>query len=329
MPGLGPPKHLWSIYQKMKRTGRDLEQIYDASRFRVITESVRDCYEALGVVHSSWTPVPGRFKDFIALPKPNLYQSLHTTVIGPRAERIEIQIRTQEMHRIAEQGIAAHWKYKEGDARDGRADGKKFAWLRQLMEWQRDLNDPTEFIETVKIDLFDDEVFVFTPKGDVKALPKGSTPIDSRVRGAHVGRRPLLRRARQRHDRSAALPAAQRRHRRDPHAPEPEAEQGLAQVRRHQPGADEDSAPAPEEQRERAGSSAATSRARAAQARQSLPTAERRQLKQRPAAAPGTADDLFVRSATARSPRRSGRGDADRPRASKGDAPAAPPPRAC
>jgi GTP pyrophosphokinase len=175
----GRAKHLWSIQQKMKRSGRDVEQIYDVIAFRVITESVRDCYGVLGVVHSNWTPVPGRFKDFIALPKPNLYQSLHTTVIGPRAERIEVQIRTQEMHRIADQGIAAHWQYKEGGEKTrSAADGKAFAWLRQLMEWQRDLKDPTEFIETVKIDLFQDEVFVFTPKGDVKALPKGATPID-------------------------------------------------------------------------------------------------------------------------------------------------------
>ncbi len=174
----GRAKHLWSIQQKMKKTGRDLEQIYDVIAFRAITESVRDCYAVLGVVHSNWTPVPGRFKDFIALPKPNLYQSLHTTVIGPRAERMEVQIRTGEMHRIAEQGIAAHWKYKDGQKTLVPEDGKAFAWLRQLMEWQRDLKDPTEFIETVKIDLFQDEVFVFTPKGDVKALPKGSTPID-------------------------------------------------------------------------------------------------------------------------------------------------------
>ena len=173
----GRAKHLWSIYQKMKKTGRDVEQIYDVLAFRVNTESVRDCYAVLGIVHSNWTPVPGRFKDFIALPKPNLYQSLHTTVIGPRAERMEVQIRTQEMHRIAEQGIAAHWKYKEQKTQTAD-DGKAFAWLRQLMEWQRDLKDPTEFIETVKIDLFQDEVFVFTPKGDVKALPKGATPID-------------------------------------------------------------------------------------------------------------------------------------------------------
>src|SRR5205085_244808 len=176
----GRAKHLWSIFQKIKKSGRDLDQIFDLIAFRVLTESVRDCYAVLGVVHSNWTPVPGRFKDFIALPKPNLYQSLHTTVIGPRAERMEVQIRTQEMHRIAEQGIAAHWKYKDAQSQKALVpeDGKAFAWLRQLMEWQRDLKDPTEFIETVKIDLFQDEVFVFTPKGDVKALPKGSTPID-------------------------------------------------------------------------------------------------------------------------------------------------------
>jgi GTP diphosphokinase / guanosine-3',5'-bis(diphosphate) 3'-diphosphatase len=161
----------------MKRTARDLEQIHDVIAFRVLTESVKDCYAALGVVHSHWTPVPGRFKDFIALPKPNLYQSLHTTVIGPRSDRMEVQIRTQEMHRTAEQGIAAHWQYKEKTPL-GPADRKAFAWLHQLMEWQRDLKDPTEFIETVKIDLFEEEVFVFTPKGDVKALPKGATPID-------------------------------------------------------------------------------------------------------------------------------------------------------
>jgi guanosine-3',5'-bis(diphosphate) 3'-pyrophosphohydrolase len=173
----GRSKHLWSIFQKMRKTGRDAEQIYDIIAFRLMVGSVRDCYAALGVVHSNWTPIPGRFKDFIALPKPNLYQSLHTTVIGPRTERMEVQIRTQEMHRTAEQGIAAHWKYKEKKSISA-SDGQAFAWLRQLMEWQRDLKDPTEFLETVKIDLFQDEVFVFTPKGDVKALPKGSTPID-------------------------------------------------------------------------------------------------------------------------------------------------------
>ncbi|HKA87444.1 MAG TPA: bifunctional (p)ppGpp synthetase/guanosine-3',5'-bis(diphosphate) 3'-pyrophosphohydrolase [Haliangiales bacterium] len=175
----GRAKHLWSIHQKMKKTGGDLGQIHDAIGFRVITDSVRQCYEALGVAHSRWTPIPGRFKDYIALPKPNMYQSLHTTVMGPYGQRIEIQIRTAEMHKVAEDGIAAHWRYKEGKpALIADKDERKFSWLRQLMEWQQDLQDPTEFIETVKIDLFSDEVYVFTPKGDVKALPKGATPID-------------------------------------------------------------------------------------------------------------------------------------------------------
>ncbi len=174
----GRAKHLWSIHQKMKKTGRELEQIYDAIGFRVVVDSVRQCYEALGVAHSRWTPIPGRFKDYIALPKPNMYQSLHTSVIGPHGQRIEVQIRTAEMHKVAEEGIAAHWKYKEGKPAVVASDDKKFAWLRQLMEWQQDLKDPTEFIETVKIDLFSDEVYVFTPKGDVKALPKGACPID-------------------------------------------------------------------------------------------------------------------------------------------------------
>jgi GTP pyrophosphokinase len=173
----GRAKSFWSINQKMKRTGRELEQVYDIVAFRVITDSVQNCYAALGIVHSNWMPVPGRFKDYIALPKPNLYQSLHTTVIGPGAERMEVQIRTAEMHRTAEQGIAAHWQYKEHSVL-GTGDRQAFAWLHQLMEWQRDLKDPTEFIQTVKIDLFQEEVFVFTPKGDVKALPKGATPID-------------------------------------------------------------------------------------------------------------------------------------------------------
>lgn len=174
----GRPKHLWSIYQKTVKTGRDLDQLFDIIAFRAIVGNVRDCYAALGVVHTKWTPIPGRFKDFIALPKPNMYQSLHTSLIGPKAERIEVQIRTEEMHKVAEDGIAAHWKYKEGKPGGSEPDDKKFAWLKQLMEWQKTLADPTEFIETVKVDLFADEVFVFTPKGDVKGLPTGATPVD-------------------------------------------------------------------------------------------------------------------------------------------------------
>jgi GTP diphosphokinase / guanosine-3',5'-bis(diphosphate) 3'-diphosphatase len=173
---MGRAKHLWSIYQKMKRTQRPFEEIHDAIGFRVITDTQMHCYQGLGVAHQTWTPIPGRFKDYVALPKPNLYQSLHTAVIGPKGERIEIQIRTKEMNLVAEHGIAAHWKYKEGQV--ATVDDKKFAWLRQLMESQKELRDPTEFLESVKIDLFGDEVYVFTPQGDVKALPKGACPID-------------------------------------------------------------------------------------------------------------------------------------------------------
>jgi GTP diphosphokinase / guanosine-3',5'-bis(diphosphate) 3'-diphosphatase len=174
---MGRAKHLWSIYQKMKRTQRPFEDIHDAIGFRVITDTQMHCYQGLGVAHQTWTPIPGRFKDYIALPKPNLYQSLHTAVIGPKGERIEVQLRTREMNLVAEHGIAAHWKYKEGKLGVDE-DDKKFAWLRQLMESQKELRDPTEFLESVKIDLFGDEVYVFTPGGDVKALPKGSCPID-------------------------------------------------------------------------------------------------------------------------------------------------------
>jgi GTP pyrophosphokinase len=171
----GRPKHFFSIFKKMQQ-GREFDEIYDLTAVRLLAPTVRDCYGALGVVHSLWKPVPGRFKDFIAIPKSNMYQSLHTTVIGPKGDPIEIQIRTPEMHRIAEEGIAAHWLYKEKRGKDGF--DQAFVWLRQLLEWQQEMKDPREFMETVKVDLFPDEVYVFTPKGDVKALPEGSTPID-------------------------------------------------------------------------------------------------------------------------------------------------------
>ncbi|GAC1346153.1 MAG: bifunctional (p)ppGpp synthetase/guanosine-3',5'-bis(diphosphate) 3'-pyrophosphohydrolase [Myxococcales bacterium] len=173
----GRPKHLYSIWKKMRKNNASFSELHDIVAFRLILKSVPACYEALGLIHSLWKPVPGRFKDYVAIPKPNMYQSLHTTVIGPTGERIEIQMRTEEMHRIAEEGIAAHWAYKEGKG-GTTSDAQKFAWLRQLMEWQQDLKDPREFLETVKVDLFEDEVFVFTPKGAVKSLPVGSTPID-------------------------------------------------------------------------------------------------------------------------------------------------------
>jgi guanosine-3',5'-bis(diphosphate) 3'-pyrophosphohydrolase len=173
----GRPKHFYSIWKKMHEGGREFDEIYDLTAVRVLTNTVRDCYGALGVIHSLWKPVPGRFKDFIAMPKVNMYQSLHTTVIGPKGDPVEIQIRTWEMHRIAEEGIAAHWLYKERKTDRDKFD-EAFTWLRQLLESQKETSDPKEFLDTVRLDLFPDEVYVFTPKGDVKALPEGSTPID-------------------------------------------------------------------------------------------------------------------------------------------------------
>lgn len=172
----GRPKHLYSIYKKMVANYIEFEQVYDVIAFRVLVDSVGQCYEVLGHVHSLWHPIPGRFKDYIAMPKPNQYQSLHTSVVGPGGERIEIQIRTKGMHDTCEQGIAAHWEYKEGSV--GNDSKQQFAWLRQLMEAQQDLSDPNEFLDTVKYDLFTDEVFVFTPKGQVVSLKRGATPVD-------------------------------------------------------------------------------------------------------------------------------------------------------
>jgi GTP diphosphokinase / guanosine-3',5'-bis(diphosphate) 3'-diphosphatase len=173
----GRPKHFYSIWKKMHEGGREFDEIYDLTAVRVLTNTVRDCYGALGVVHSLWKPVPGRFKDFIAMPKVNMYQSLHTTVIGPKGDPVEIQIRTYEMHRIAEEGIAAHWLYKEKRSDRDKFDDA-FTWLRQLLESQKETSDPKEFLDSVRLDLFPDEVYVFTPRGDVKALPEGATPVD-------------------------------------------------------------------------------------------------------------------------------------------------------
>jgi GTP pyrophosphokinase len=174
----GRPKHFYSIWKKMESRDIEFDQIYDLIAFRVIVDDVKECYEVLGIIHSMWKPVLGRFKDFIAMPKANMYQSLHTTVIGPKGERVEIQIRTKEMHQIAEYGVAAHWRYKEKNAVVDPKDEQKFGWIRQLLEWQRDVKDPSEFLDTVKLDLFSDEVYVFTPKGDVRAFPHGATPVD-------------------------------------------------------------------------------------------------------------------------------------------------------
>jgi GTP diphosphokinase / guanosine-3',5'-bis(diphosphate) 3'-diphosphatase len=170
-------KRAYSVFQKLKRQKITLDQVYDLLAVRIITDSVKNCYAALGVIHNEWHPIPGRIKDFIAIPRPNLYQSLHTSVMGPGGRHFEVQIRTEEMHRIAEEGIAAHWKYKEG-RRGAAADDQRIAWLRQLVEWQRELRDPGEFMSTLKVDLYPEEVYTFTPRGKVIILPREATPID-------------------------------------------------------------------------------------------------------------------------------------------------------
>ena len=179
----GRAKHLYSIYRKMKRDNSTLDQIYDLFALRIIVNSVKDCYAALGIVHDLYNPMPGRFKDYIAVPKPNMYQSLHTTLIGPKGTPFEVQIRTWDMHRIAEYGIAAHWAYKESSFFSGKKENvkveeDKLAWVRETLEWQSEMQDPEEFMQTLKKELFEDEVYVFTPKGAIKVLPKGATPID-------------------------------------------------------------------------------------------------------------------------------------------------------
>src|SRR4029079_3915924 len=181
----GRAKHFYSIYSKMTKKGREFNEIYDLTAMRVLVDSVKDCYGAIGVIHSLWKPLPGRFKDFVAMPKFNMYQALHTTVIGPEGRPLEIQIRTREMHDTAEYGIAAHWIYKDGGYRalDDRAAGPhgatdKVEWLKHLLDWQHELKDPSECVEGLKVALFEDEVFVSTPKGEVKSLAAGATPLD-------------------------------------------------------------------------------------------------------------------------------------------------------
>ncbi len=195
----GRPKHIYSIYRKMQRKGLDFDQIYDVQGVRVIVDTVTDCYASLGVVHSLWTPIPGEFDDYIATPKDNMYQSLHTAVVGPDGKPLEVQIRTHEMHRTAEYGIAAHWRYKEGGKQRDLAFEKKIAWLRSLMEWRQEVASASEFLDSMKTDVFQDRVYVFTPKGEIIDLPAGSTPIDfayhihseigDRCRGAKVNGR--------------------------------------------------------------------------------------------------------------------------------------------
>ncbi|MEN6390852.1 MAG: bifunctional (p)ppGpp synthetase/guanosine-3',5'-bis(diphosphate) 3'-pyrophosphohydrolase [Syntrophomonas sp.] len=174
----GRPKNIYSIYKKMIKQNKDIDEIYDKIAIRVLVNDVRECYGVLGIIHTMWKPLPGRFKDYIATPKPNMYQSLHTTLIGKGGEPFEVQIRTFEMHRIADSGIAAHWRYKEGVNPKDRKFDEKLSWLRQILEWQQEIKDTREFMESLKIDLFDDTVFVFTPKGAVIELPKGACPVD-------------------------------------------------------------------------------------------------------------------------------------------------------
>lgn len=176
----GRPKHLYSIYQKMKKKDKGFSEIYDLIGLRIIVDSIPECYSSLGAVHNLWHPIPGRFKDYIAMPKFNMYQSLHTTVIGPAARPLEIQIRTEEMHRMNEYGVAAHWRYKEGASKDraARSFDEKLTWLREMLDWQQETNDPQEFMESLKVDLFESEVFCFTPKGEVISLRARSTPLD-------------------------------------------------------------------------------------------------------------------------------------------------------
>jgi GTP pyrophosphokinase len=173
----GRVKRPFSVFQKLRRQKITVDQVYDLMALRIITDSVKNCYAALGVIHNKWRPIPGRIKDFIAIPRPNLYQSLHTSVVGPHGQTFEVQIRTEEMHRIAEEGIAAHWKYKEG-RKGPAADDQRIAWLRHLVEWQRDMQDPGEFMSTLKVDLYPEEVYTFTPRGKVVVLPREATPID-------------------------------------------------------------------------------------------------------------------------------------------------------
>ena len=221
-------KRLFSIHKKLQRQRISVDQVYDLCAMRVITRSLQDCYAVLGIIHNLWRPVPGRIKDFIAMPRPNFYQSLHTSVITEDGTPFEIQIRTEEMHKMAEEGIAAHWKYKDGPV--SAQDEQRLAWLRQVVEWQRDVSDPNEFLSTLKVDLYPEEVYTFTPKGKVVVLPRDATPIDfAYTIHTEVGPH-LHRRQGQRPHGAAAVQTALGRHRRDSHAARSQAQPRLARL---------------------------------------------------------------------------------------------------
>ena len=227
----GRPKHYYSIYQKMQRQQLPFEEVHDLLAVRVITDTARNCYAILGIIHALWKPIPGRFKDYIALPKPNMYQSLHTTVLGPERQRVELQIRTEEMHRTAEEGIAAHWHYKVRGSTEENEE--YFAWLRRLMEWQQDLKDPIEFMETVKIDMFPEEVYVFTPRGEVKTFPPRRHGGGFRLFRAYRRGSPVHGRQGKRPHGATALSIAQRGYCRSPYLQLPRAEPRLAALGCH------------------------------------------------------------------------------------------------
>ena len=223
----------------MNKQSITFEEVYDLTALRIVTDTKMNCYAVLGVIHSVWRPVPGRFKDYIAIPKSNLYQSLHTTVVGPKGEHVEFQIRTEEMHRIAEHGIAAHWKYKEqGHVAD--RDSKAFGWLHQFVEWHEDLTDNRQFMDSVKLDLFHDVVYVFTPKGIVKELPRGSTPVDFAFAIHTAGRGPLCRGQGGWEDRAAQASTGQRRYGRNSDVSHAIAAQRLVEVCPHLAREDQD-----------------------------------------------------------------------------------------
>ncbi len=259
-------KRLYSIFQKIQRANVTFDQVYDFLALRVITQDVSACYAVFGLIHALWRPVPGRIKDFIAIPRANRYQSLHTTVIGDGGHQFEVQIRTEEMHRIAEEGIAAHWKYKAGESIVTARDEERLNWIRQLVEWQKEMTDPNEFLSSLKMDLYPDEVYTFTPKGKVVVVPGRRHAGGFRLHHSHRSGPHLRGRQGERPHGAAAHQAAHRRHRRNRHQEGPQAQPRLAHLRQEPAGAQQDQALAqrgfaPARSRDRAQAAGAEKRA--------------------------------------------------------------------